>query len=204
MEVAGFWSPSYKERKVAKLHALAQSQDRPALMLAVPQDAAPAFSGLPFPIVPYKKDIRATDMLNLLDTQYGAREERLATARFQFAPLQQATLDRGLVPEREIAEALQAYSRTELLAVAPELATDGCRYVPGVGLLSNTAADRARTTLQSALQATKDHRLDLQHAAGLVSSALGSPNVDIEALIQIWPEFTIERPSLFESFLTLA
>ncbi|MEA2572757.1 MAG: hypothetical protein QOH93_55, partial [Chloroflexia bacterium] len=204
MEVAGFWSPSYKERKVAKLHALGVAESETALILAVPQDAASTFSGLPFPIVPYKKDIRATDMLNLLDKQYGAREERLTTARSQFSTLQQAALDRGLVPEREIAEALQAYSRSELLAVAPELDAEGCRYVPGVGLLADVAAIAARDALQNALQATPEHRLDLDRAATLVSAALGSSRVDIEALVQLWPQFAIDRPSLFESFLTLS
>ncbi|HEX8229023.1 MAG TPA: DUF790 family protein [Chloroflexia bacterium] len=204
MEVAGFWSPSYKERKVAKLQALGTSEEATALILAVPHDSAPAFMGLPFPIVPYKKNIRATDMLNLLDAQYGGREERLTTARSQFAVLQRAALDRGVVLERELAEALQAYSRSELLAVAPELATDDCRYVPGVGLLSNVAADYARSTLQDALQASPEHRLDLDHAAALVSVALGVESIDVEALVQLWPQFAIDRPSLFESFLRLA
>ncbi len=204
MEVAGFWSPSYKERKVAKLQALGTSEEATALILAVPHDAAPTFEGLPFPIVPYKKNIRATDMLDLLDAQYGAREERLTTARSQFAVLQRAALDRGLVPERELAEALQAYSRSELLAVAPGLANDDCRYVPGVGLLSNLAADLARAALQDALQASPEQRLDLDHAAALVSVSLDVSSIDVEALVQLWPQFAIDRPSLFESYLTLA
>ncbi len=204
MEVAGFWSPTYKERKVAKLHALSQSDGQTALVLAVPHDSASAFAGLPFPIVPYKKDIRATDMLNLLDAQYGARQERLSTARSQFSALQQTALDRGLVPEREVADALQAYSRSELLAVAPELTTSDCRYVPGVGLLSNVAAERVHIALHDALQASTEHRLDLDRVAALAASSLGTPSIDIEALIQLWSEFAIDRPSLFESFLKLA
>ncbi|HET6314035.1 MAG TPA: DUF790 family protein [Chloroflexia bacterium] len=204
MEVAGFWSPSYKERKVAKLHALGASGEDTALILAVPKDSAPAFTGLPFPIVPYKKDIRATDMLALLDAQYGAREERLTSARGRFAPLQQAALKRGLVPERDLAEALQAYSRSELLAVAPELDTPGCRYVPGVGLLSDAAADRAHTSLLAALEASPERRIDLDQAVELVSSALGASHVDVEALLQLWPQFRVDRPSLFEAFIALA
>ncbi|HEX8597649.1 MAG TPA: DUF790 family protein [Chloroflexia bacterium] len=204
MEVAGFWSPSYKERKVAKLQALGTSDDATALILAVPQDAAPTFAGLPFPIVPYKKYIRATDMLNLLDAQYGAREERLTTARSQFAVLQRAALDRGVVPERELAEVLQAYSRSELLVVAPELATEDCRYVPGVGLLSSEALDRSRAALHDALQAAPEHQFDLDPAAALVSVALDTSPIDVEALVQLWPQFAIDRPSLFESFLRLA
>ncbi|HVF99645.1 MAG TPA: DUF790 family protein [Chloroflexia bacterium] len=203
MEVAGFWSPSYKERKVAKLHALSASGEDTALILAVPHDSAPAFSGLPFPIVPYKKDIRATDMLALLDAQYGAREERLTSARSRFAQLQQAALERGLVPERELAETLQAYSRSELLAVAPELDTAGCRYLPGLGLLSDEAAGRAHTSLMAALEASPERRIDLDKAGELVSSALGASRVDVEALLQLWPHFRIDRPSLFEAFIAL-
>ncbi|HEY0071401.1 MAG TPA: DUF790 family protein, partial [Chloroflexia bacterium] len=201
MEVAGFWSPSYKERKVAKLQALSVAEGDAALILAVPHDAAPTFSGLPYPIVAYKKDIRATDLLNLLDAQYGSRQERLTSGRAQFSPLQQAAMARGLVPERELAEALQAYSRSELLAVAPGLDTHECRYVPGVGLLSHAAADHAHAALCTALEASPEGRFDLERAGELVSTALGSPHVDIEALVQLWPEFSIDRPSLFEAFI---
>lgn len=204
MEVAGFWSPSYKERKVAKLQALSANEHDAALILAVPNDSAPIFSGLPFSIVPYKKDIRATDLLNLLDSQYGAREERLTSAQSQFGPLQQAAFKRGLVPEREVAEALQAYSRSELLAVVPGLDADGCRYVPGVGLLSDAAIDHAYDVLHAALTTSPEGRISLEVAGDLTSSALGSPNLDVEALLQLWPEFTLDRPSLFEAFLKLA
>lgn len=204
MEVAGFWSPSYKERKVAKLQALSAAEQDAALILAVPQDAAPTFSGLPFPIVPYKKDIRATDLLTLLNAQYGGREERLTSARSQFFPLQQAALQRGLVPEREVAEALQAYTRSELLALAPDLHAERCRYVPGVGLLSDAATEQVHDALHEALMASPQRRVDLSEAGELVSSALSSPHVDVESLVQLWPEFAIDRPSLFEAFLRLS
>ena len=200
MEIAGFWSPTYRQRKVAKLRTLASHGDGPALVLAVPQDAAQAFAGLPFHSVPYKTHVRATDVLGLLDAHYGQREERLDAAQSQFASLQEAARQRGLVPEQEIAQALQAYTRSELLALAASLSGDGCSYVPGVGLLSDEALERATSAVQQAVAAAGG-RLSLDDAARVAAEVLGALHLDIEALAQVRREWRIERPSLFEAYL---
>src|SRR5262249_4248148 len=108
MEIAGFWSPTYRERKVTKLRALAAQEGHAPLILAVPQEAEPAFSGLPFPVVPYKNKVVATDLLSLLDRDYGGREERHEAAQSRLAALRDAALQRGFVSDNEIAGALQA------------------------------------------------------------------------------------------------
>ena len=121
MEIAGFWSPTYRERKVAKLRALAAQEGHAPLILAVPLEAEQVFSGLPFPVVPYKNKVVATDLLGLLDRDYGGREERHEAAQSRLAALRDAALERGFVSDNEIASALQAYTRTELLAMARSL-----------------------------------------------------------------------------------
>jgi predicted nuclease of restriction endonuclease-like RecB superfamily len=205
MEIAGFWSPSYRERKVAKLRALAAQEGGYApLMLAVPQDAAQTFSGLPFPVVTYKNKVVATDLLTLLDRDYGGREERHEAAQSQLATLRDAALQRGFISDAEIASALHAYTRTELLATARSLDGEGCRYVAGVGLLSDAAVNKVSTALTAALEGTPGHRLDLQDASALAASTLGTAQVDLESLLQLWPEWKIERPSLFEAYLAQA
>jgi hypothetical protein len=200
MEIAGFWAPGYRERKVAKLRTLSHSDSNTALIVAAPHDAVQSYSGLPFPTVPYKTSVRATDMLSVLDAHYGAREERQDAAQGQVEGLRAAARERGLVPEKEVADALQAYSRTELLDLAHTLDGEACRYVPGVGLFSEDALERARAVLAGALE-NEGGRLDLQEASAVAAQALSTAQVDIEALVQAWPEWRIERPSLFEAYL---
>ena len=207
MEIAGFWSPTYRERKLAKLRALASAYKDGGgvpLVLAVPQEAVQAFAGLPFPTLTYKNGVRATDLLALLDAHYGHREQREQAARTQVETLRSMARARGFVPEKQVAEALQAYTRSELLAGARLLDGEGCRYVAGVGLLSESALQGVRTALGQVLSASTEHRVDLREASEIASKALTLPvhDVDIEALIQIWPDWRIERPSLFEAYLT--
>jgi predicted nuclease of restriction endonuclease-like RecB superfamily len=202
MEIAGFWSPTYRERKVAKLRALASSEGYAPLILAVPLDAEQTFSGLPFPIVPYKNKVAATDLLTLLDRDYGAREERHEAAQSHLSALRSEAIRRGFVPDSEIAQTLHAYTRTELLTVARSLDGEGCRYIPGVGLLSDSAIARLTTALTSTLESAPNHRLDLQDASALAASTLNAPQIDLESLLPLWPSLSIDRPSLFEAYLT--
>ena len=201
MEIAGFWSPTYRERKLMKLRALAAVEgDDAALMLAVPHDAATIFAGLPYPVIPYKNSLRMTDVLGVLDARYGQREQRHQAAQSQVETLREDAKKRGLVPESEIAQALQAYTRSELLASARQLDGDGSRYVPGVGLMSDDALESVHGVLHDAIASAPEGKIALEDAASLVASALSTP-VDIEVLVQVWPEWVVERPSLFEMYL---
>lgn len=202
MEIAGFWSPSYKERKVAKLRILAAQEGYAPMILAVPHEAAQTFAGLPFPVVSYKNKVVATDLLTLLDSDYGSREERHEAAQSQLATLQALACERGFIPDKEIAQTLQVYTRTELLATARALDGAGCRYVAGVGLLSDAAIAKARARLDAALDAASEHKLDLQEATSLTAEVLGVAQIDLESLLQLWPQFKIDRPSLFEAYLS--
>jgi predicted nuclease of restriction endonuclease-like RecB superfamily len=204
MEIAGFWSPTYRERKVAKLRTLAAHVERDPLVLAVPNEAAAQFAGLPFPVVPYKTRVAATDLLSLLDSGFGSREERMEAGLSQAATLQEAARERGLVPEEEVARTLQAYTRTELLAASRSLDGAGLAYVPGVGLLSEYAISRAHQALEAAIASAPDQRLDLQGAETAVAAALGVERVDVESLVQMWPDLAIQRPSLFEAYVVRA
>jgi hypothetical protein len=199
MEIAGFWSPSYKERKLAKLRTLAAHDGEVALVLSVPQEAATVFAGLPFPVVPYKNSLRMTDVLAVLDARYGQREERREAGEARFEALRDAARERGLVTEGEVAESLEAYTRSELLGLARALDGEGCRYVAGVGLLSEEALERVRGALGDAV-IEAGGRLGLEEAANVVEGALGR-GVDVEALVQVWEGWKVERPSLFEAYV---
>ncbi|MDQ6694528.1 MAG: DUF790 family protein, partial [Chloroflexota bacterium] len=202
MEVAGFWSPSYKERKLAKLRLLAAESSDAALILAVPREATAHFTGLPFPAIEYKLRPRATDVLATLDRHYGEQEGRQEAAQSKVTLLREQAHDEGLVSEGNVAQAMQAYTRSELLASASLLSGEGCRYVPGVGLLSEEAIATVYASLETAL-AGSGNRIDLEEASSTAAAALSSQTLDIEALAQLWPQWRIERPSLFEAYLTL-
>ena len=77
-------------------------------------------------------------------------------------------------------------------------------YVPGVGLLSADAANRARAALDSALASAPDQRLDLQAAESAAAAVLGVEKVDVESLLQMWPNLAIQRPSLFDAYVVRA
>ncbi|HUP27796.1 MAG TPA: DUF790 family protein, partial [Chloroflexia bacterium] len=198
MEIAGFWSPSYRERKLSKLKLLAAAEEQAAFILALPRDAVETFSGLPFPVMPYKTGVRATDLISMLDAHYGQSEQRMDGAQERIDALKRAAAARDYVSEQEIAASLEAYTRSELLARARLLDGGGRTYVPGVGLLSQAAIDQLRASLREALEASAN-RIDLQEAARITSELLSAQQVDVEALLQLWPEWRIERPSLFEA-----
>ena len=200
MEIAGFWSPSYRERKLSKLRSLAaQPGDEAALVIAAPLDAVEAFGTLPYPVVPYKNKVKATDILSVLDERYGSREQRQEAALGQLESLREEARVRGFVAESEIARALEAYTRTELLERSGSLATNGLLYVAGVGLLSESALQRVHDALSGALVEGQG-RIDLEKASSIVAKTL-APSVDVESLVRLWPEWRVERPSLFEAFL---
>jgi hypothetical protein len=71
-----------------------------------------------------------------------------------------------------------------------------------VGLFLEETLDSVKSTLSMALE-TSGGRVEVEEANRLVSS-LGAGNADIEALAQLWPEWRVERPSLFEAYLVAA
>ncbi len=103
------------------------------------------------------------------------------------------------MPEQEVAQALHAYTRSELLSAAASLDGEDCRYLAGVGLLSTVCIEKVRSALEAAL-AGQGGRLTLEDAAWVAAEALGG-KVDVEALIKLYPDWRTERPSLFEAYL---
>jgi predicted nuclease of restriction endonuclease-like RecB superfamily len=69
VEVVGFWTPAYRERKKAKLLAIAGLVD---LVLVVQEDLASDFAGLPYAVLPYRRRPSAVDLVSLLERRYPA------------------------------------------------------------------------------------------------------------------------------------
>ncbi|MEP6775132.1 MAG: hypothetical protein ABJA50_06000, partial [Chloroflexota bacterium] len=160
------------------------------------------FAGLPFPVVAYKNKVVATDLLELLDREYGSRTERLSAAQESFEPLRAEAEEKGFVGEQEVAARLQAHTRTELLEAAGSLTGEGTKYVPGVGLFSTGLLEKVRAALAAALEAADGGKIDVGEAEQLVGGMLGVAHVDVELMLAGLEGFRIERLSLFEAYLT--
>ena len=73
VEVIGFWTPAYRERKKAKLLALGGSVD---LVLVVQDVLAPDFEELPYEVLPYKRRPSAHELILLLERAYPTKVKR--------------------------------------------------------------------------------------------------------------------------------
>src|SRR5207247_7127219 len=76
VEILGYWTPAYRERKIAKLHLL---KDRNDLVLAIPREASDAFASISndFPIVLYDNQLSATEILKVLRSHYNNLTTRM-------------------------------------------------------------------------------------------------------------------------------
>ena len=147
LEVAGYWSAAYRERKRRKLAALA---GRVALVVAAPESARAEMAGIEasFPLLWYRDAVSALALLGVLETHFDDFPRRRAEVKIP------NVLDeverRGLLPWDECSPALHTYSRTELLLVCEDIAQSARaqhmappRLVEGIGLAAHAWIVRA-------------------------------------------------------------
>jgi predicted nuclease of restriction endonuclease-like RecB superfamily len=202
VEILGFWTPAYRERKIQKLRQL---QERGDIVLAIPQEARQAFGEIAaqFPIIWYSEKLSATEFLNVLRNHYDDLRERLAL--IDIGSVRGQVEQQGLLPERACYGALHSYRRSEL-ALAAELVTGGnIAFVPGIGLFAREQIEQLRrsfvewvagmgkTTLQEALS-------DLRERWTVLGNC---EDEALEAMLGLWPdEISIQRSSIFEAVVT--
>ncbi|MDQ3703552.1 MAG: DUF790 family protein [Chloroflexota bacterium] len=128
VEVIGFWTPAYRERKRDKLRQFAGQ----AQLLVVVQDAlASHFEDLPFPCLTYKQRVSAGELIRLLNRHYAGQPDDVATVRVELDTLLEAVDPAlGLLGAEELRRALDLPT---LGAVAAGVATaaDGAVLTPG-------------------------------------------------------------------------
>lgn len=131
VEILGFWTPGYRERKIQKLQHLRERDD---LVLALPVEARGAFAAIAadFPIVEYAGQLSATDLLRVLRSRYDDFEERLE--QIDIPALRKRVEAGGLLPERACYEPLHCYRRSELTRAAAMVTGDGIAFTAGIGL----------------------------------------------------------------------
>ena len=219
VEILGYWTPSYRERKIAKLHLL---KDRNDLVLAIPREARDAFDSISndFPIVNYRDQLSATELLNVLRSRYDDVAVRLSQIDVQC--VRSRIQAESIVPERACYTLLHCYRRAELMQAADLIIDEGIAFAPGIGFYLVDSLEQLRgsfvqwlgqTLREDESDAGKDVELQrnkslplewVLHESRLRWTIL-TPCEDafIEAVISMWPEVHISRSSIFEATVSL-
>lgn len=205
IEILGFWTPAYRERKMQKLRQL---RGRADLVLAVPQEASQFFAGLAadYPLVEYRNQLSATDLLRVMQARYDDFAERLAALDVEHA--RERTRTERLVPERACYELLGCYRRAELAQAAARVVVPGeIIYMPGIGLCLSQWLEHLHRSFVEWVEAKGRFELSLsviiQECKFSWPELTACDDATIEALLALWPEVEIQRASIFEATLAV-
>ena len=209
VEILGFWTTSYRERKIAKLQHLVGRDD---LVLAIPVQAREGFTslGANFPIVEYNGQLSATELLKVLRSRYDDLAERLA--RIDVDSVRKRIENAGLLSERACYELLHCYRRSELLRAAERVAGESIAFTPGVGLYRVEWLEQMRV---SCVKWVEDGRREGEDREPVSLSRVltwirthwpalaACEDATLEAIIGLWPEVRILRSSIFEATVAI-
>ena len=209
IEILGYWTPSYRERKIAKLQLLKGRND---LLLAIPREAYETFASLStdFPIVVYDGQLSATELLQVLRSHYDDLHERLAQIDVDGVRIQVAS--EGLLPERACYTLLHCYRRSELQQAAERVINDDIAFTPGVGFYQAEWFDQLHHLFVIWLGEVEGKSLDkplplpwvIQESRSQWPILAACEDATIEALVSLWPEVHISRSSIFEATIAIS
>ena len=210
MEILGFWTPAYRERKVQKLQQL---QDRGDIALAIPVEAREAFTAIAqhFPIVYYHGQLSATDILHMLRTHFDDFAQRLAS--IDSDAIRQQVAREGWIPERTCYSLLHCYRRSELAQAAGRVVGDGVggddttglAFTPGIGLYTLDWLEHLRVSFVEWLGKMGVVPLaDILHACRTRWPQFATTeDATLEALFSLWPEVQVKRSSIFDATIAI-
>ncbi len=209
IEILGFWTPSYRERKIAKLQLLKGRDD---LVLAIPRESYETFASLStdFPIVIYDGQLSATELLKVLRSHYDDLAERLA--QIDVDSVRKRIENEGLLPERACYTLLHCYRRSELQQAAEHIISEGIAFTPGVGFYQTDWFDQLRRLFVIWLGEGEGKSLGkplpllwvIQESRSHWPILAACEDATIEALISLWPEVRISRSSIFEATIAVS
>jgi predicted nuclease of restriction endonuclease-like RecB superfamily len=208
VEILGFWTAAYRERKVQKLQLL---RGRADLLLILPTEAKEAFASIAndFPFVFYEKQISVTDVVQVLRSAYDDFEMRLE--QLSLPEVWREVHEAGFVMEQECYRLLHCYRRAEIQRVAERITAgnDAIAFVPGLGLYERVWLEGVRamcrewlaeveegqeTTLDEVIQKLKRAWVELRPCENSI----------VETLLRQWPEVIVKRDSIFTATVELA
>jgi len=202
VEILGFWTPSYRERKVQKLREL---QDRDDLLLAIPIEAREAFAAVSgsFPIVYYDGQLAVAEVLRVLRGSYDDFAQRLIS--LDVSAVRARVREEGMLVERLCYDVLHCYRRSELRVAAERIIDDETVYSPGVGLYYRSWLRDFQDTFQRWLNTV--HSVPLSEVA--VEIRVRWPQLTqcdsstIEALLTLNTQVRIRRDSIFDAVVEI-
>lgn len=202
VEILGFWTPAYRERKIQKL---LQLQGRDDLLLVIPLEARDAFVDIApyFPIVFYDGQVSVSEVLHVMHSRYDDFARRLG--QIDVASVRARVKSEGLWPEQACYQALHCYRRSEIQRAAEHIVTDDIMCMPGIGLYSLEWMEQLKHSflawiypLHTASLTDATHEIKRQ-----VLAHQQCDNAVIELLIGLWPEVYIRRTSIFDAIVEL-
>lgn len=203
VEILGFWTPAYRERKLQKLQYL---RGRADLVLALPVEARSAFAGLAqdYPLIEYRDQLSATSLLHVLQERYDDFAERLGALDVEH--VRARVHAEGLIPESACYALLNCYRRSELArAVERALLPGVIAYTPGAGLYLLDWLEHLHVSFVEWVEAKGSDELSLsvllQECKTVWPELAGCEDAALETLISLWPEVQIQRSSIFEATL---
>nr|BBH94607.1 hypothetical protein KTA_28060 [Thermogemmatispora argillosa] len=201
VEILGFWTAAYRERKIQKL---LQLQGRSDIILLVPREARAAFASLEgiFPIVCYDEQVALGDLLHLLRSRYDDFAARLALLDRE--AIRRQVRQEGFMAERDCYSLLHCYRRAELERAATLITDQSIRFLPGVGLYTQEWFERFTSSFVEWVEGRGPT------AWGAVAAELrrrwpclaASDDAALEALLEQINGVRIEHGSIFEAQLT--
>ncbi len=208
MEILGFWTPAYRERKVQKLQQL---QGRGDIALAIPVEAREAFAAIAehFPIVYYHGQLSATDILQMLRTHFDDLPQRLAS--IDNVGVRQQVMREGWIAEHTCYALLHCYRRSELAQAAERVVGDGddtpdITFSPGIGLYTLDWLEHLRVSFVEWLG-----KMGVVPLADVLRACrtrwpqfVTSEDAALEALFSLWPEVQVKRSSIFDATIAIA
>jgi predicted nuclease of restriction endonuclease-like RecB superfamily len=203
VEVLGFWTPSYRERKIQKLQQLRERKD---LLLIIPQEARQAFAalGTSFPIVYYDQQIGLSELLQVVRMNYDDFAERLTSINVE--KVREEVGREGLMTEQECYQHLHSYRRSEVQQAAQSIINERIAFLPGLGLYDREWIEQVRRSCRQWLEEREEERLSdlLSEIRGRWASLQQCEDGILEVLFAQWQEVQIERRSIFEARVRLA
>ncbi len=200
VEILGFWTPAYRERKVQKL---LQLQGREDLLLAIPVEAKDAFAAIAtlFPIVYYHGQLSATEILQVLRERFDDFSERLR--QIDVVGVRARVEREGLLEEEQCYALLHCYRRSELQEAARhvcETASD-IMYLPGVGLYRQSWLMDFQKQFLAWFKGMSGTALStvMREVRARWSVLHSCADSTLEILINMGAETRVQHQSLFES-----
>jgi predicted nuclease of restriction endonuclease-like RecB superfamily len=202
IEILGFWTPAYRERKIQKLQQL---KGRGDLILAIPSEARPAFMSLTtdFPIVWYDSQLSATELLYLLRNRYDDFAERLAL--IDVAIVRERVRSLGLLSEQACYDLLHCCRRSELQRAAEHVICEDITFTTGIGLYQVDWLEQMKRSFVEWMDALAVAPLPLadvlQTCKARWPALADCEDATLEALFGLWPEIRIHRTSIFDAMV---